>query len=312
MRWIARLCVACLMLLSITGALRGQNASHTVAMELRRNMPFVQVGVNGQGPFTFAIDTGTGGEALVSGDLIERLNLPVTGETEVGDPSGRASRKVPVIGVRSLTVAGVEFKNVQAARFDPSPRDGRCDGILGFVLFRDYVLTLDYPLQQLTLAFGKLAPDGGETVLPFTMPDNVPVVELTAGSRKVDAHLDSRGMGLSLPEKFAQGLQFVSEPAVIARGRTVSGEFEIKGAQLASDVRLAGYTFLKPFVEINAIFPVANIGSIPMHNFAVTFDQKNKLVRLVSTDKAIIIAAPQRMLMHLPEGQPQPAVKPDR
>ena len=32
-------------------------------MELRRNMPLVQVQVNGHGPYTFGIDTGTGTEA---------------------------------------------------------------------------------------------------------------------------------------------------------------------------------------------------------------------------------------------------------
>lgn len=39
---------------------------HSAPMEVRNGMPFVQVMVNGQGPFTFGIDTGTGGQALVS------------------------------------------------------------------------------------------------------------------------------------------------------------------------------------------------------------------------------------------------------
>ncbi len=205
-------------------------------MELRHNMPFVQVMVNGKGPFTFSIDTGTGGEALVTPALIQQLNLPVVGKVEVGDPSGLNKKEVPTVKLHSLEVAGVEFKDVQAAQFEPSPREGQIDGILGFPLFAKYLLTLDYPQQRLTLATGALTPDGGKTVIPFTMPNNVPVIQLKTGSQQIDAHLDSRGVGLSFPEKFAPDLKFVSDPIVIGRGRTVSNQFEIKGAELAGDV----------------------------------------------------------------------------
>lgn len=267
---------------------------HSTAMELRNSMPFVQVMVNGQGPFTFGIDTGTGGQALVSPELVQKLNLPVVGEEEVGDPSGMNSHKVPAVKISSLKVAGVEFKDVRATQHQASQREGQCDGILGFPLFRDYLFTLDYPGKQLTIASGSLKPDGGDTVIPFTMPNDVPLIQLVVepGSQKVDAHLDSRGRGLSFPERFAQGLKFTSTPIVIGRGRTVSNEFEIKGATLAGDVRLGGYTFPQPFIAINPLFPVGNFGAIPLQYFAVTFDQKNKLVRLAAASKSIVLPPP--------------------
>jgi hypothetical protein len=197
----ARHLCAFLLLLALA-ALSLSAEDHTAPLDIRHNMPFVQVMVNGKGPFTFSIDTGTGGQALVSPALIQQLNLPVTGEVEVGDPSGLNPQKVKVVGIKSLNVAGVEFKDVQASQHQPSPREGQCDGILGFVLFRDYLFTLDYPQKQLTLAHGNLAPDGGKTVIPFTMPNDVPVIELTVSGQTIDAHLDSRGFGLSFPEKF--------------------------------------------------------------------------------------------------------------
>jgi len=40
--------------------------THAVPMELRRNMPFVEVRVNGRGPYVFGLDTGTGTEALAT------------------------------------------------------------------------------------------------------------------------------------------------------------------------------------------------------------------------------------------------------
>jgi len=292
-----RLACIAVVLLTLTTVSWLAAQDHSAPMELRHNLPFVQVMVNGKGPFTFGIDTGTGGEALVSPDLIQQLGLPVTGEEEVGDPSGHNSHKVPKVRIDSLKVAGVEFKNVEAVQHQPSPREGQCDGILGFVLFHDYLFTLDYPGNQLTLTSGSLKADGDSTVIPFTMPDNVPVIELSVGTQKVEADVDSRGAGLSLPEKFAAGLKFVSEPIVIGRGRTVSNEFEIKGAQLAGDIKVGGYTFPQPFVAINPLFPVGNFGSIALQHFAVTFDQKNKLLRLVAPSKTIAIPAPQRMRM---------------
>ncbi len=279
---------------------------HSAPMELRHNMPFVKVIVNGKGPFTFSIDTGTGGQALVTPSLIQQLSLPAVGKVEIGDPSGLNKKEVATVKIQSLSVAGVEFSNVEAAQFQPSPREGQIDGILGFPLFAEYLLTLDYPQQRLTLAKGALTPDGGKTVIPFTMPNNVPVIILKTGSQQIDAHLDSRGAGLSFPEKFAASLKFVSDPVVIGRGRTVSNQFEIKGAEMAGDVQLGSYTFPHPFIEMNPVLPLANFGSIPLHNFAVTFDQGNKLLRLVAADKSITIPPPHTAAPVSPAAEPGP------
>jgi len=89
-------------------------------------------------------------------------------------------------------------------------------------------------------------------------------------------------------------IRFVSDPVVIGRGRTVSNDFVIKGARLASDIQIAGYTLSHPFIEINSVLPDANFGAIPLRHFAVTFDQKNKLVRFVSKDRIVTISSPPR------------------
>jgi hypothetical protein len=292
MSLLSRWCLAALLLAATATAILAEE--HSTAMELRHNLPFVQVMVNGKGPFTFGIDTGTGGQALVTPQLAEQLKLAATGEIDIGDPSGRNQRKASTFKLQTLEVAGVQFKDVEAVEFQPSPREGQVDGILGFPLFRDYLLTMDYPQERLTLASGALKPDGGNMVVPFTMPRNVPVVQLQVGSQRIDAHVDSRGMGLSFPGTYASDMKFGSDLIVIGRGRTVSNEFEIKGGQLAGDVRLGGYTFPQPFVAITPVLPSANFGSQPLHNFSVTFDQKNLLMQLLAKDKSIVLPPPQR------------------
>jgi len=274
--------------------LSGQDGPSVAPIELRHGIPFVQVRVNGKGPFTFGIDTGTGGEALVCPTLAEKLGLPTTGETEVGDPSGRHRRKVPVYLISSLQVAGVEFRDIKAMRHEPFPGEQDCEGTLGFLLFRDYLFSLDYPSQRLVLSLGSLRPDNGKTVVPFSLQGDIPLISIKVENRQVDAHIDSRGMhGLSLPEEFAKGLEFASTPVVVGRGMTMSGDFEIRGARLAGDIQIAGYAFSRPFVEISPLFPVGNVGSVPLQHFAVTFDQKSKLVRFVSEGTNLTIDPPQ-------------------
>ena len=281
-----------LLVLTVSASLLAED--YNAPMDLRRNMPFVQVMVNGKGPYTFGIDTGTGGDALVTPALIEQLTLPVSGKIEVGDPTGRNKREVSQVKIETLEVARVTFKNVQAVQFEPSQREGQVEGILGFPLFAKYLLTLDYPKQQLRLETGALKPDGGKTILPFTMPDSVPVIQLRVGTQQFDAHVDSRGPGLSIPEKFAAGLKFASQPIVLGRGRTVSNEFEIKGAELDGSIELGAYTFPHPFLAMDPVLPLANFGAIALRNFTVTFDQQNKLLRLESTEKTIVIPSPRR------------------
>ncbi len=287
---LMRLAVICITFIFATCACAFAQ-QHTVPMEVRGGLPFVQVMVNGKGPFTFGIDSGTGGQALVSRALAEQLKLPVTGEMEIGDPSGRNPRKVPVLRVDSLRVGEVDFKAVEANEY-PGTMAAGTDGILGFPLFHEWLLTLNYRDHKLTLARGTLSAPDGDEVLTFRMPDNVPVIDLVVEGKKIEAHLDTRGRGLTLPEGVAKELKFTGEPMVIGRGRTVLNEFEIRGGQLASDVRVGGYTFVKPFVALNPIFPIANFGASALQTFAITFDQKNLRVRLAAAEKNIVLPGP--------------------
>jgi hypothetical protein len=280
-----------LMMVAAMASVLAAQESSPEPMVLERNLPLVKVMVNGKGPFTFGIDTGTGGDMLLSSELIQTLALVKAGEAEVGDPSGKNGRTVSVFHVDKLKFAGVEFKDLNATEY-PGKMMAGTDGILGFKMFHDYLLTLDYPQQQVSVTRGSLPSANGDDVIPFTMPDNVPMIELKVGDRTVEAHVDSRGPGLGLPEKFAAELKFVSEPMVIGRGRTVSNEFEIKGAQLAGDVRFGGYTFTRPFVAIQPMIPMANFGARALMNFAVTFDQKHQVMRFAASKKSFALPGP--------------------
>lgn len=291
---------------SLIASAPAQDNIHSSPMEVTHDKPFVMVTVNGKGPFRFVIDTGTGGEAFVTPELVEQLALQPTGRIMLNDPSGRGGQRVPMVVLDSLQLAGVEFTGVRAAVHNMTGGDGSCQGLLGFALFRDYLLTLDYPHHRMALTSGDLKPDGERSVLPFRMPEGIPVVTLAIGATHIEAQLDSGGSGLSLPLQLTSQLKFSSQYASLSNAHSLSTRFMIMGATLASDVHLGSYTFKRPFVEINPAFPLANFGSCPMQGFALTFDQKNGLVRLNGQQRVLHLSAtpvPMR-LQNAPDREP--------
>ena len=278
---------AILTVVAILGPAGAQTSQHSAPMQVLHGKPYVMAMVNGHGPYRFILDTGTGGEAIVTPELAMVLALPQIGKGRLDDPSGKSGQPAAVFRIDSLTVAGVDFYGVKAIEHPLLNADGPCDGMLGFTLFKGILLTLDYPHNLITIQDGELEPDGDVSVHPFRMPQGVPVADITIEGIQIGALLDSGGAGLSVPEKLATRLQFSAEPVVFARGESLSSRFPIKVGRLASDVRLGDITFDQPWIEINPAFPLANFGSVPMQHFAITFDQDNLLVRLEGPRKRV-------------------------
>lgn len=273
-----------------------QPALHTTPMEISHGKPFVMVSIHGRGPYRFVVDTGTSGQALISPSLASELGLTQIGHMRITDPSGRGGRTTPLVLIPALELANVEFTNIQAALHAFDDNDGVCQGLLGFELFRNLLLTLDYPHRRLELTTGTLTPDGEQSVLPFRIPSGIPLVTLrirsaTGANTLLDTLLDSGGAGLSLPESLAAHMSFSSAPVRFSNSFSLTTRFQLKAGRLAETVHLGAYTFERPFVEINPAFPIANFGAVPMQNFAVTFDQRSSLVRFESARKNLPLAA---------------------
>jgi predicted aspartyl protease len=273
--------------------LPAQPVTHSEPMVERYGKPYVMVEINGKGPYRFLIDTGTGTDAFISPELADELQLPATGETVViKDPSLQGGQRVPIVLLSSINIAGVEFKGIKARRHSVTGEAGTCQGLLGFTLFRDYLLTLDFPNRQVLLTTGALTPDGESTTLPFRMPYGVPITRLSVNGQSVEAQLDSAGGGLTLPEGLAAHQKWDIAPIAFATCQTLATRFDIKAAKLDGNVKVGKYTFTHPVVEIHAAFPLVNFGSPPMTSFAITFDQKSLLVRFSAKGNNFVLLAP--------------------
>src|SRR4030095_3438127 len=103
--------------------------------------------------------------------------LQPNGQIRGGDPSGRNARVFETVLLDSLSLGQVEFRNVTVLSQEPrlGPNAPRVDGVLGFSLFSEYLLTLDYPRKELRLLRGELAAANGVDILQFEHPHALPL-----------------------------------------------------------------------------------------------------------------------------------------
>jgi hypothetical protein len=252
-------------------------------MTFRGLMPVIEVKLNGQGPFAFAVDTGAGMQADIDTSVAAQLKLQPSGKVLNGDPSGENDRVVETATIERLAFGGAEFRNVVAVvRPQRITRDyPDVDGMLGFALFTDYLLTLDYPAMQLRLSRGALPEVNNGEVLKFEIENRIPVIELAIGKIRVRAHVDSGNFvaGFILPEEIVAQLQLLSPPVVVGRARSVSNQIELKQVQLKDTIRLGHFEFPQPLITFPALSDT-NVGFKVLRDFALTFDQRNRRMKL--------------------------------
>lgn len=121
--------------------------------EFRQGMIFVLVRINGSEPLAFVLDTAST-RMLVDRTLAKRLGLKTSGQ---GSLQGAGSGRIPIefiqnvnIGLPGLESTGYEFST---ADFRPlaASLGVAVDGILGYELFRRFVVKIDYESKTLTL-----------------------------------------------------------------------------------------------------------------------------------------------------------------
>lgn len=266
--------------------LSAAHAADRVELPMRQRgaQPMVDVMVNGRGPFRFAIDTGGQGKARADVKLVEKLKLAKVGEARAGDPSGKNLVTLDIVRMDSLKIGTLEFKDVDAPSRDYNRGPSEAiDGVLGFQLFAEHLLTLDYANKKVIIETGALG-EQGEGVVKFAAPRGIPVVPITIAGKPAHANIDTGNLvaPFLLPGELAASLPMLGDAKVVGQARTVANTFEIKEAQLDGDIVLGKWVSSKPEVRYPAPGRDANIGSLAFEGKVITFDQKNGLLRIVA------------------------------
>jgi hypothetical protein len=243
----------------------------------------LDVTVNGQGPFVFGLDTGASGAAWVTRALVEKLNLPVVDGTVISDGSGSKGRPADGARIRSISLGTVSFNELTAIVLGEGPapgREGDVYGTLGFELFKDYVVTLDYPGQQLRIATGELPVADGKRVLNYRLEQGAAYIPVDIGGVVLEASIDSGNMGgVLLPLSLSSKVPLRAPLQQAGKVASALNEFDLYRGELDGDLRIGEIAISGPTVFFSDFVQAPNVGRGVIRSFAVTFDQPHRRVQ---------------------------------
>jgi len=156
----------------------GGAAQTTVPIRLANNHIYVDATVDGRGPFPFIVDTG--GHTILTPSTVATLGLTSQGAS----PSAGAGEQTTTngfVGVRELQVGGMRLTGQTAFTLDFASKETEgfeVGGMIGFEVFRRFVVRIDYGALTLTLIDpARFDARGAGTRVPFRFYDHLPQVD---------------------------------------------------------------------------------------------------------------------------------------
>ena len=251
------------------------------------------------GPYHFLIDTGSS-VTLVSPELAARYGEknPFPPETPlVRDKSagGDTALLAPTM-LRRLELDGARFEDVQALIYDCAPLSAhlgmKIDGILGFPLFRETLLTLDYPHSQVLLQPRAAPPVTSGSTIAFNNDRKTPIIPVRLDNQVFEALIDS-GSDAALSIN-PVGLQpaFSVAPRVGHIVGTLTSDHVQHVGRLAGTLGIGSYALIQPVADLTD--ELASLGGGILKNFTVTFDQEHNRVTFERDPPGPIPSEPRR------------------
>jgi len=273
----------------------------SVPAEISGHQMFVNVMVNGRGPFRVIVDTGCS-FTLLSPEMAAAVGavVPDQDDDAISALNGLGDyTDVQRVVLGTVYLGGVCFEGVPAAvsdSFDKLSRIGglRVDGALGFPLFSDLFLGLDFPNRRLLLSSkwpGNLPPIRAS--LPVTEHADVPYVQSLVQGKPIDLMIDTgANQALQIPVDLVPSFQWKQAPragSLVA----VIGEVGREGiGRLAGNLTLGGVREIEPLTVISS--GNSSLGVRSLERFCVIFHRSEGRMWLCSPDAAPLPPLPER------------------
>lgn len=254
---------------------------------LENGLPFLEVMIDDQGPYRVLLDTGAAVLEL-SEKVANELNLPELHNESIGiTATGTRKKPLKTVMVNRLFVGNSSFHNFkgEVADFSTFKQAGfYFDGILGIQVFRECLLTVDFPEKQLKLKQGKLERLNKLQTIPAelsrgTLKNPVIIGLDTPHPKVVKLTVDTGNTaGIILPLKVKT---WCIPSNLVGESKVVTGAevFCASQFQLKTNVSIGDKIVNNSIVS----YVGKNTGMIGvglLKSYIITFDQKQRLVHL--------------------------------
>lgn len=250
------------------------------------------------GPARFLIDTGSS-VTLLSPEFVAKLGAKEARQrgrpVRVRSASG-AYTTLPGVQLRRFSLGEARFEGLQALVLDCSDLSAHLgvtiDGVLGFPLFHDTILSLDYPKEKVVLTPADFPASLPGAVFSFSPANKVPLIPVQVGDRTVFVLVDSGSDGPLNLNPIGLDVQFISGPRPGATVATLAGDRTQQVGRLAAELKLGDYRVPQPVIDITD--QLSSLGGDILKHFTLTFDQRRGVVTFYRDSTAPVVMPPVR------------------
>jgi len=241
--------------------------------------------------YRFMIDTGSS-VTLVSpafGEAVKQKErrgapprtLPVRGA------NGREA-ELPAITLHELWLGKARFDRVPAIVYDFSDLSAHLglsiDGVIGYPLFHDTLLTLDYPAATLEIEPNPLvtAPPTRQprtSVIAYNREQPTPLIPVQMGNESFFALIDSGSDGGLALNPSGLHPRFIHGPRVGMIVSSLHGDNRQLVGRLEQNITFGSQLVSQPVVDLTE--HLSSLGGELLRHFRLTFDQQRHVVTLV-------------------------------
>jgi hypothetical protein len=275
---------------SIPGA-----SSTTVPLQIVNNHIYLNVMLDGRGPYTFVLDSG--GDYIVTPEVAAAIAAKSVGGLRLSGV-GSATEGAAFTHVDSIAIGNAIVRDQYMLVLPIGTGFGvaegmRIDGMIGYQFLARFLTTIDYASSTLKVAMPTAAPASapGAAAIPFFFDSTIPRIPISLNGVTTTAEVDtgSRG-GFTMSSPFVAAHPSIAGLAKTAP--TVEG-FGVGGPSYARLGRIPAVA-IGPYVISNSVgafgiqtqgamadpFNPVNVGGTVLRRFDVTLDYPHQVILL--------------------------------
>jgi hypothetical protein len=268
--------------------------------EFYKNLIFLEVKINGKGPFNMMLDTGTTPSAL---DLVtaKKLGLNPTSSGQNAAGGGTGANEFYDVKPLNISVGNLKAKNIETSAGDLSAISNALgkplDGVLGHSFLNNRIIQIDYPKRVLRFyskplhqVSNKQANSLRGTILPFRYAnDSILLDDVLINGNKVTTLFDTGFNGnfnvmpmfissLDLEEEFNHAK---TKMAVGFRGKVTNREGIIRRVKIGNlSIDSPSVIFWEKGTGHDTTSYGFTIGNGFLKDFRVTIDYQSSIIML--------------------------------